>query len=654
MKKTLILLAVLWSVMPCLRGESSVSEWTPILKGIDQATGTNQVGSTGYPLSANALRIDLHDPEIKLFLTPRVASNYVADSRETLFQTPAQFLEQYKVQIAVNTIQFNPPGYSSPSGAAANILGLAMSTGAVVSALVTTNECQSAMLFTTNNEAQFIYINWPAASTEGFHTAIGGLYPLVSNGVNISSNYASVMQFDSIHRPQPRTAFGLSQDNHYLIIVTIDGRQNDFSDGALDWETADFLLLFGAWNGMNMDGGGSTCMVKADSCGQSMDINQNSYQFASNRLPGYTQRPVGCNLGVYAAPLGGSGNPGVINNLQTIPGRFSAEIRWTTVSNAVSQIQYGLTESLGTFTPLTTTPSTNHSITLSGLMAGTSYYFQAISFFDGVSYAQAGCFTTTNFDVMLFGFTNQWRYATQNLDGVNWKAPGYNDSTWLGPGLGLLCIEDNVNVQPKNTVMPSNPASNPLRPFVTYYFRTRFNFPENPAGTVLTFSNYIDDGAVFYLNGREVQRVRVPVAPALIQNSTTANHFSCDGLPQQFYGDACTNCPVVFTLSGDLATNLITGENVLAVEVHNYSAGSPDIAFGSVLSYRSTLPPPAPPSIGIGWAGAGLQIDWPGTGFTLQEAPTPLGEWNDLPGTAATNRMTVTNFVAARFYRLRN
>ena len=656
MKQTLILLALLGSAATSLLAGSSVSAWTPIFRGIDQATGTNDASVYGT-LAANALRIDLQDPDVRLFITPRVVTNYVAESRETLLQTPREFLVQHKLQVAVNTIQFNPGGYNNPSGTPANILGLAMSTGAVVSTVITTNECQSAMLFTTNNQPQFLYINWPPTSTDGFHNAIGGLYPLVSNGANISYNYTNAMQADTIHRAQPRTAFGLSQDNRYLIMITIDGRQNDFSDGALDWETADFLLLFGAWNAMNMDGGGSTCMVKATACGEPVDINQNSFQVAVNR-PG-SQRPVACNFGVYALPLGASGDPGAIKNLVTEPGRFSTEIRWTTESNAVSQVAYGPTEDLGTYTPLTTTPTTNHSITISGLTADTSYYFRAISFIDGVANSAPGCFTTTNFDVLVFNITNQWRYTTQNLNGVNWKATNYNDSAWLGPGSGLLWVDTTISggnavIAPKTTQLPANLGVAPIKPFTNYYFRTHFNFPDNPEGTTLVFSNYIDDGAVFYLNGVEIQRVQMPAAPAPILNHTLANAFSCSTLNAPFYGNASTNCPIIFTVSGSLVTNLHAGDNVLSVEVHNYSGGSQDITFGSALLYRSTLPPPAPPSVGIGWTGAALQISWPGSGFTLQEAPTPLGAWTDLAGSTATNRVVITNFTDARFYRLRN
>ena len=87
---------------------NSVSPWTAIFKGIEQATGTND-GAT-VSLSVNALRIDLQDPDIRLFVTPP-ASNWVANSRETLLQTQRDFLSEHGLSVAINSGYFSPGGY---------------------------------------------------------------------------------------------------------------------------------------------------------------------------------------------------------------------------------------------------------------------------------------------------------------------------------------------------------------------------------------------------------------------------------------------------------------------------------------------------------------------------------------------------------------
>src|SRR5205814_1645742 len=71
--------------------------------------------------------------------------------------------------------------------------------------------------------------------------------------------------------------FGLSQDQRYLFMMTIDGWQAGYSDGALDPETAMWLLQFGAWDAINLDGGGSTAMYRSDCGSEPAPVNHSSY-----------------------------------------------------------------------------------------------------------------------------------------------------------------------------------------------------------------------------------------------------------------------------------------------------------------------------------------------------------------------------------------
>ncbi len=59
----------------------------------------------------------------------------------------------------------------------------------------------------------------------------------------------------------PRTGFGLSEDKNYLYLMVVDGRQPDFSMGCSVSEVGAMLKYFGAFNGVNMDGGGSSSFV---------------------------------------------------------------------------------------------------------------------------------------------------------------------------------------------------------------------------------------------------------------------------------------------------------------------------------------------------------------------------------------------------------
>ncbi|NUN08953.1 MAG: phosphodiester glycosidase family protein [Ignavibacteriaceae bacterium] len=59
----------------------------------------------------------------------------------------------------------------------------------------------------------------------------------------------------------PRTAIGVNSDTSALYLITVDGRQTYFSLGMDLYELADFMMRIGVYQGMNLDGGGSTTMA---------------------------------------------------------------------------------------------------------------------------------------------------------------------------------------------------------------------------------------------------------------------------------------------------------------------------------------------------------------------------------------------------------
>ena len=235
---------------------------------------------------------------------------------------------------------------------------------------------------------------------------------------------------------------------------------------------------------------------------------------------------------------------------------------------------------------------------------------------------------------MIFPLTKIWNYNTNNLDGVNWTAPDYIE-TVIGTGPALLYIENNALVTPRNTLLP------PQTPLRTYYFRTHFNFTGD-LPSFLTFSCFIDDGAVFYLNGAEIYRLRMPAAPTVITNNTPAIGSPCAG-------DA--DCPTVFTISGNLLTNLVQGDNVRAVEVHNGSGS--DIVFGTSLS--KTTPLQIVPRLNMWMEDDVATLFWNGQGLTLEQSPDlgTSGTWSNVPGPVSQSPFSVTNS-GTMFYRLRN
>ncbi len=74
----LFLLALLLAASVCCRAAGPVpGPWTPIFKGVDHAVGTNNPSVPGnFPelQVVHCIRVDLTDPDIQLFATPRASS----------------------------------------------------------------------------------------------------------------------------------------------------------------------------------------------------------------------------------------------------------------------------------------------------------------------------------------------------------------------------------------------------------------------------------------------------------------------------------------------------------------------------------------------------------------------------------------------------
>lgn len=90
---------------------------------------------------------------------------------------------------------------------------------------------------------------------------IGGTPRLIRNGV-------ATVEWENEHCGQsfasdrhPRTAVGFNPDSTKLYFFTVDGRQPGYSAGMSLFELADYMLEWGVYQGINLDGGGSTTMV---------------------------------------------------------------------------------------------------------------------------------------------------------------------------------------------------------------------------------------------------------------------------------------------------------------------------------------------------------------------------------------------------------
>ncbi len=165
-----------------------------------------------------------------------------------------------------------------------------------------------------------------------------------------------------------------------------------------------------------------------------------------------------------------------------------------------------------------------------------------------------------------------WKYLDNGSDqGTAWRAPGFNDAAWAS-GAAQLGYGDGDEA----TVLSFGPDAN--NKYITSYFRRSFAVA-NPADFAsLTLYLKRDDGAVVYLNGTEIFRDNL--AAGAVAYNTLAALASDDGA-----GFISATVP---------ASGLVSGTNVLAVEIHQTAVTSSDISFdlelaGSTAAVTTTV-----------------------------------------------------------------
>ena len=92
-------------------------------------------------------------------------------------------------------------------------------------------------------------------------TAVGGGPVLLQNGeIEISNEEEMMFAGKAINDKHPRTAMGYTKDQK-LIILVIQGRTPGIAEGATLTQEAQLFKDLGCWEALNLDGGGSSCML---------------------------------------------------------------------------------------------------------------------------------------------------------------------------------------------------------------------------------------------------------------------------------------------------------------------------------------------------------------------------------------------------------
>lgn len=96
----------------------------------------------------------------------------------------------------------------------------------------------------------------------------------------------------------PRSVAGVSADGKTLWLIAVDGRQDGYSRGASMKELGEFMLKLGAYDAVNLDGGGSTALVIKDLRTGTFAVANQPSETSTEGFPVRMERPVADVVGI--------------------------------------------------------------------------------------------------------------------------------------------------------------------------------------------------------------------------------------------------------------------------------------------------------------------------------------------------------------------
>ncbi len=186
------------------------------------------------------------------------------------------------------------------------------------------------------------------------------------------------------------------------------------------------------------------------------------------------------------------------------------------------------------------------------------------------------CYSVQQSTSNLISSDDIWQFHDLGQDlGSNWKNTLYNDDNWqTGPGFFGYNSSETTTVDYGDSNSDKHP---------TTYFRNQFSVFNTQDLVNPTIGLLCDDGAIVYLNGEEIIRYNMPMGDI---NYNTYALSSIGGDLESTY--------IEFDIDTELFNN---GSNTIAVEVHQYEAGSSDLTFGLYLQALVLSNGPAPSCI---------------------------------------------------------
>jgi len=204
-----------------------------------EATEIQYLSSTGLSMKAFVFEVDLSDPTIKIEVS--TPNNQPAFGMQQMTkQATYEDAVGHKVWAGINADFFN-----MTNGAPQGILykeGIAIKTSI-------TDAVNTFFGITSDGKAVIGDQDEYAVIKNTLQEAVGGRVTLLKDGI-------APPQTDD--RLEPRTGIGVSQDGTKVYMFVVDGRRFHYSNGMNYADMAKIMAALGAYDAINLDGGGSS------------------------------------------------------------------------------------------------------------------------------------------------------------------------------------------------------------------------------------------------------------------------------------------------------------------------------------------------------------------------------------------------------------
>jgi len=227
-----------------------------------------------------------------------------------------------------------------------------------------------------------------------------------------------------------------------------------------------------------------------------------------------------------------------------------------------------------------------------------------------------------------------WKYLDNGTNqGTAWRNVSFNDSNWA-EGNAQLGYGDGDEA----TVISFGPSS--TNKYITTYFRKHFVIDDINKYSKFDIQLLRDDGAVVYINGTQV--IKDNLAPGQLNYLTKAKTDQ---------GPSTEN---TYHLFGNINAPLVTGNNVIAVELHQINKLTDDAGFDLTLTATSVSTPCSKPqNISVtNITNSSAHLSW----SAVSSATSYEIEYKTIDGSgvtinAVTNSLTLTGLATGKTYK---